>query len=406
MDADSATSRRRGSNQTGVRLFNDQIVIQTIRAQGPTPQSVLAAQTHLSVQTMALIIERLEGEGLLMRLEPVRGKVGAPSIPVALNPDGAFFIGVSIGRRRLDALLMDFTGVIRERWSATHRFPDPDVLFPEVDEALKSLRQLLKPKLRPRLRGVGIAAPLSFGGWGELLGFPPRLAQKWEGLSISDSVSQLPSAHGLSVHAVKDTSAACVAELIVGNGRQIDTFLYVFIDVFIGGGLVINGQLRLGTNGNAGALGSLALGTGKSTSSPPAQLLSVASLRSLEARYVDAGLAADAWMDHRAMSDGWRPHTQKWLREVAPGIAMAVHSSACIIDLPCVIIDGTMGRGLAQALVEAVQQHLDLYPWEGVSRPHIAIGSVGPEARAIGAALLPLYKTTAPDNALFMKPMA
>jgi predicted NBD/HSP70 family sugar kinase len=37
----------------------------------------------------------------------------------------------------------------------------------------------------------------------------------------------------------KDTSAACVAELVAGRGRDIKSFLYLFVDTFVGGGLVI-----------------------------------------------------------------------------------------------------------------------------------------------------------------------
>ena len=36
----------------------------------------------------------------------------------------------------------------------------------------------LKPALRERLHGIGVAAPLSLGGWNVLLGIAPGLAAK------------------------------------------------------------------------------------------------------------------------------------------------------------------------------------------------------------------------------------
>ena len=51
----------------------------------------------------------------------------------------------------------------------------------------------------------------------------------------------------LPVELVKDTAAACVAELVAGRGRSMRSFLYIFVDTFIGGGLVIDSHLHAGT---------------------------------------------------------------------------------------------------------------------------------------------------------------
>ena len=46
--------------------------------------------------------------GELSRGEPQRGKIGQPSIPMSLNPDGAYFLGLKIGRRSAELVLIDF----------------------------------------------------------------------------------------------------------------------------------------------------------------------------------------------------------------------------------------------------------------------------------------------------------
>ena len=58
----------------------------------------------------------------------------------------------------------------------------------------------------------------------------------------------------LPVTLVKDTAAACVAELVAGRGRSVKSFLYVFVDTFIGGGLVLDGHLRAGLNVHRGRI--------------------------------------------------------------------------------------------------------------------------------------------------------
>ena len=395
--------RPRGSNQGGLRQFNERVVLQAIRLQGSCPKAEIARLTHLTAQTVQVIIARLEADELVRKLSPVRGKVGQPSVPMALNPDGAFSIGVKIGRRSMDMLLVDFTGQVRERLSLDYPFPDPDTLFDEIGIRLRQLRKTLKPALRDRVQGIGVAAPLSLGGWNELLGIAPELAAKWHGIDLRERIAALGATAGLPVETVKDTAAACVAELVAGRGRSIPTFLYVFVDTFIGGGLVLDSHLYGGASGNAGAVGSLPMGLSSRAARPPEQLLNIASLWNLEAQYAEAGVDVNAWADARALTDPWLPRTRAWLGEACPAIALAINSAACLLDLEGVIIDGSFSRDLLQALMPEVERALDRYSWEGVARPRVLAGTIGSDARAIGGALLPLYENFAPDRDLFLK---
>ena len=395
--------RPRGSNQGGLRQFNERVVLQAIRLQGSCPKAEIARLTHLTAQTVQVIIARLEADELVRKLPPVRGKVGQPSVPMALNPDGAFSIGVKIGRRSMDMLLVDFTGQVRERLSLDYPFPDPDTLFDEIGNRLRQLRKTLKPALRDRVQGIGVAAPLSLGGWNELLGIAPELAAKWHGIDLRERVAALGATAGLPVETVKDTAAACVAELVSGRGRSIPTFLYVFVDTFVGGGLVLDSHLYGGASGNAGAVGSLPMGLSGRAAHPPEQLLNIASLWNLETLYAEAGVDVNAWTDARALAEPWLPSTRAWLGEACPAIALAINSAACLLDLEGVIIDGSFGPKLLQALMPEVESALDRYSWEGVARPRVLAGTIGSDARAIGGALLPLYENFAPDRDLFLK---
>ena len=384
-----------------MRQFNERVVLQAIRLNGSLAKADIARLTRLTPQTVQIIIARLEADGLVGKLAPVRGRVGQPSVPMVLNPDGAFSIGIKIGRRSLDMLLLDFTGQVRERLSLAYPFPDPATLFTEIEVRLRQLKQSLPPKLRARLHGVGIAAPLSLEGWHAVLGIAPALAARWAGIDMRERVVAMTD---LPVEFVKDTAAACVAELVAGRGRSLRSFLYVFFDTFIGGGLVIDSHLRAGLNGNAGAVGSLPLGLARAgRGGVPEQLLSQASLVSLEARFTAHGLDAAAAVDARALQKPWAAHTREWLRAAAPAVAFAANSAACLLDLDGIIIDGSFSRELLHEVITDVNAALDRYAWEGVARPRVLEGTIGSDARAMGGALLPLYANFAPDRDLFLK---
>jgi predicted NBD/HSP70 family sugar kinase len=220
----------------------------------------------------------------------------------------------------------------------------------------------------------------------------------------------------LPVELIKDTAAACVAELVAGRGRSVKSFVYLFIDTFIGGGVVIDSHWRAGLSGNAGAVGSMPLhaaqgvasaagktAENKAAQQPPAQVLSVASLYQLEQRFSAAGLDATASYDGRALTGAFAAHTSAWINEASAAIALVVQNAACVLDMDAVIIDGSLSRSLLAQLHQAVGAALQNYSWEGITQPEVLQGTIGPDARAMGGALLPLYSSFAPDRELFLK---
>lgn len=120
----SALLRPRGSNQVGMRQFNERVVLQALRVHTSLPKADLARLTGLSAQTIGLITARLEDDGLIVKQSRVRGRIGQPSVPLALNPDGAFAIGVKLGRRGAEWLLIDFAARVREHHAIRYEFPD------------------------------------------------------------------------------------------------------------------------------------------------------------------------------------------------------------------------------------------------------------------------------------------
>jgi len=410
----------RGSNQVGLGQFNERVVLQALRAHGPLPKAQIARLTQLTAQTVALIIVRLTRRKLVRKCAPLRGRVGQPSVPIALNPDGAFAIGIHVGRRRMDLLLVDFVGAVRRRSVLDYPFPDPDAVVHAVVRDVRAIRKQLGRNDGRRLQGIGMAAPLSLGGWRELLGISAAQAARWNGIDIG---ARIGARSGLPVHNIKDTAAACVAELIAGRGREISSYAYFFVDTFIGGGLVLDHRLYRGAHGNAGAVGSMPLGLlpgltalrpvaaradrkralspsppARAVAQTPPQLLSQASLFRLDAMLVAAGLPVDP--TRCAAGDATRRASviRHWLRDAASAIAHAVQSTVCVLDVNNIIVDGAVSRELLDALLRAVDRALDRHSWEGVARPTLQRGAIGSDARALGAALLPIYANYAPDR--------
>lgn len=392
--------RSRGSNQLGVRQYNERVVLQAVRAHGALPKAELARLTGLTAQTIGVITARLEEDQLLRRDAPVRGKVGQPSVPLGLNPDGAFAVGIKIGRRSADWLLVDFTGAVRERITLDYPFPDAGALLPVVERNLERLLASLGA-LRPRVAGVGVAAPFQLGGWHRMLGLTEDQARAWNERDLGAAVQALTD---LPVSFAKDTTAACVAELLQGRGREARSFLYLFVDTFVGGGLVIDSHLHSGVNGNAGAVASLPLQVARAGAPAPAQLLAEASLWDLEQDFRGRGLDAMAAYDARALREPFAAATHAWTARAALALAHCIVSGTAFLDLEAVVIDGAMDRAVLDELIAQTAAALGNYNWEGLFEPpRLERGSIGAQARALGGALLPLHANFAPAHAVFLK---
>jgi predicted NBD/HSP70 family sugar kinase len=392
------SSRRTvGSNQVGMRQYNERVVLQAIRLHGALPKADLARLTRLSAQTASAIVDGLLEDGLVVKKARLRGRIGQPSVPIALDPDGAFTIGIKVGRRSLDVLAVDFVGQVRAREELEYEYPDSKVLFPAIRKRLASVDRKLGVHAR-RLVGVGVAAPLWLGGWGDFMGAPPGMMDAWHRIDIGERIQAMTP---LPVEFAKDTTAACAAELVMGRGREVRNFLYLFIGTFIGGGLVLDGRLHTGPHGNAGAVGSLPISPGGEAK--PRQLLHRASGLVLEQALRKQGLPPTAAHDERALSPELWPLTSTWLDETGPALALTITSAAAMLDLEAVVIDGSMHRKVVDEVVARTEQVLDRYSWEGITRPRLLVGSVGADARAMGGAILPLYRHFAPLHDLFLK---
>jgi len=373
---------------------NERLMLHHVRRLGSMAKADLARVTGLSTQTASVIINRLLQEQLVRKLDVVRGKIGQPSQPIALNPAGAYAIGVHIGRRSLEVIVLDLAGQPQFGAEVAYRHPEVDAVFAAIGTQIDVIVAQLGAEGAARICGVGVAAPLALGAWQHLLDQSPGQAALWASVDIR---ARLQAMTALPVIFAKDTAAACVAELLAGRGRGLADFLYIYLDTLAGGSLVVGGQPHAGAQGNAGALGSLPLRPATAAQRAlPAQLLSVASLAMLEQRYADAGLDTAAARDARALDAPWRAITQAWLAPAAEALAYAICNAACLVDLNAIIVDGKLDQGLLDSLLAQVDLALGRYDWSGAARPQVLAGELGVEANVSGAAYLALHASFAP----------
>lgn len=380
MDDGIVRSISSGLSQKGVRDHNERLLLSLLLRHGELAGSDLARLSGLSAPTVSGILRRLEAEGLLSRCAPVRGRVGKPSIPMALAPDGVLSLGLKIGRRSAELLLMDFTGGMRRQLRFDYDVPRAGPVLDFLTEGLGDLSSDLSPTEALRLCGLGIAAPFEiWNANSSSTEFP-----EWGGTNLRGALTDITA---LPVLAMNDATAACLAEQIYGRGKEFRDYAYFFIGSYLGGGIVLNHSLYEGHRGNAGALGSLrSIGpNGESR-----QLVDMASLHLLQTRLRDNGF------DPALLSKGpetWAKlarHVEPWLGETAQELAKASLSTCSVIDFEAILIDGAFPETIRHQLVERVRRYLATQDTRGLIVPRIEVGRVGGNARTLGAASGPI----------------
>lgn len=115
-----------------------------------------------------------------------------------------------------------------------------------------SVREYLK-KYSIKRAGISCGGPLD-SKEGVIL-CPPNLPG-WENFAVVD---YLKTKYGLSAKLENDANACAVAEWKWGAGRGTKNMVFLTFGTGLGAGLILDGRLYAGTNGNAGEVGHIRL---------------------------------------------------------------------------------------------------------------------------------------------------
>ncbi|SDE50731.1 Sugar kinase of the NBD/HSP70 family, may contain an N-terminal HTH domain [Paracoccus isoporae] len=364
----------RGGNQSRTRAHNERLVITLLHRNGALSRAEIASRSGLSAQAVSVLTRKLEAEGLILGGEPVRGRVGQPSIPFRLNPDGASFIGVQVGRRSAQVVRGDMTGRIRDKVARSYAHPEPELVAEFVMDAVAVIAA--RGDLRPAT-GIGIAIPSEMWNWAGLIGLPEARMQGWRDMRLAERIA---AETGLPVYTRNDATAACGAELMFGRADLPADFLHLYFGYFVGGGLVLDHRLYDGPTGNAGSIGSMPIGW----QGRPRQLIELASIHALEQSLPDGRVLTD--------EGGWdmpAPLLDRWLAQAAGSAAHAIAACCAVLDVAAVVIDGWMPATVRASLAGRIEAALPGFDFSGMRRPQVIEGTLGRAARSIGAAAIP-----------------
>lgn len=383
MDREKNEPRRahplKGSNLLTVRGVNERLILHLVRTHGRLTKAEATKITGLSPNAVSVIFRALESEGLLLRCDPIRGRIGQPSVPMMLNSEARRYVGLKIGRHTFDLVIVNFIGEVLARRTETHPYPTPAAVLRFVKESLPGLLKSAG-KSWDDIVGFNVAMPFELWSWTAEIGAPKNEMEKWRDFNLENELKHLVP---WPITVENDGTAACRAELVFAPPTDAQDLVYFFVGTFIGGGVALNGSVFPGRRGSSGGFGPLRVPDEPGGD----RLVDHASLVVLERMIADQG--GDPLRQIYSEDSDWEtiePLVQTWMSRAGRSLAHAIISTLAVIDFEAVIIDGAFPANIRDRLVREVGNQLDRLDMQGIVRPDIRPGHFGGIARALGAA--------------------
>ncbi|OWJ68045.1 N-acetylmannosamine kinase [Inquilinus limosus] len=197
----------------------------------------------------------------------------------------------------------------------------------------------------------------------------------------SPLVAALQDRLGVPVRAVNDAQAAAWGEFRHGAARGVGSMVFLTVSTGVGGGLVLDGELRVGPGGLAGHLGHV-------VAVPGGPLCGCGRRGCVEAVASGRALAAAATeafgeeMDAPALFRRADPAASALIDRAAAAIARLLADLKAALDLDLAVIGG--GVGLADGFLGRVDQALAAEPRQ--FRLPLRPAALGHDAGLIGMA--------------------
>lgn len=356
-----------------LRALNERTVFDAVRVSGPISRAEVARQTGISRPTVSLVLRSLLEDGLVRETEhdPDRPHYGATYYEA--DPEAAMVLGVDFGSRAVRTAVCDLSGRVRGREELRSRG--------SVEERIQALAGTTQSLLRTSKLAADL---LEYA----VIGLPAVVSPvdgsvssaDLAGLGSADLRAQLERALRVPVSLENDVNLAAIAEQRSGVAVGIADFAFLLVGAGLGAAVVLDWKLHRGHHGAAGELDAVRNGRADDVDPCAAAISAFAAEAAAGKKTV---LEPD--YDVREIfpaARGGDEVASAVVDETARRIALHILPLAATLDLPLVVLGGSVGAN--PDLLEPVRRHLD--GWLPFPAPRVEVSALG-EAAVIEGAL-------------------
>lgn len=156
-----------------------------------------------------------------------------------------YAVGIDIGGTNTRVALLNDAYEILEKVKFDTLVDDPIGNIHLIKEAIDSFQK--------EIIGIGVSCPGPLDLKKGMVLTPPNL-KKWHYFPVVEKMREIL---GISVYLENDANLACLAEAVVGAGKDVDIVQFLTISTGVGCGLSIHKQIYGGAHGNANEIANM-----------------------------------------------------------------------------------------------------------------------------------------------------
>ena len=238
-------------------------IVRVLSQRGALSGARIAGITGLAKSTVSTTLAELRKSGIIVddagSKSDAPASVGRPGNTVTLNPLAGTCVGVLLGVQHIQVVIADVShAVLAEKLF----YIDPDYSPARAAEVIKALIAEACDELGISQRtilgvGMALAAPVNPLD-GRILragGIPT-----WTGVDIR---AEFEPVLGARVFADNESNCSAIAEMMWGAAVGHEDFVFVTLDIGVGGAIVHRGHLLTGIAGAAGEFGHMSINPGR-----------------------------------------------------------------------------------------------------------------------------------------------
>ncbi len=159
------------------------------------------------------------------------------------------YAGIDLGGTNITGALGLSDGrILYEKSVPTHSHEGPEGVLKRIAGLVRELKA--QTGVQPEALGLGVPGLIDLKAG--ITRFFPNFPTNWRDVPVR---ATLEPETGCPVYLLNDVRVATLGELVFGHGRSVSTMAFFALGTGVGGGIVVNGKLRLGPLGAAGELG-------------------------------------------------------------------------------------------------------------------------------------------------------
>ncbi len=254
-----------------------------------------------------------------------------------------------------------------------------------------------------RLTGVGVGSPGAVDEDAGTVGFNSNLAGGWR--DPQPFAAELGKRLGMPVRVANDVEVAASAELELGAGRDLRSWLAVWWGTGLGGAVVLDGARWRG-NGSAGEVGHMVVKLGGRVCPCGrrgcAEAYAGRAAMEERARRLHAGgqktklfelmekanrdrLTSGVWQKALELRD---PLARELIDDAHDAIAAVSASVINLLDIDGIVLGGGLGTRFGEEAAECIREKMRPHIFNPARDPKVVPAALGDDGGAIGAALL------------------